>query len=134
VADVSLESIYDALPQNVLDWIVMKWSGGLLRVKVGKNLCSGDIVLPLLTLENSEEESVVVIIALWECDLVLDAIFSKLLEMGLFLFAKVNLREDQSLVLSVLESKELLGQGWLKIEAFRRDLVYSFELFNCLVV
>lgn len=134
MADVSLESIYDALPQNVLDWIVMKWSGGLLRVKVGKNLCSGDIVLPLLTLENSEEESVVVIIALWECDLVLDAIFSKLLEMGLFLFAKVNLREDQSLVLSVLESKELLGQGWLKIEAFRRDLVYSFELFNCLVV
>lgn len=94
---------------------------------------STDVILPLLSLKNSKYESIFVIVAVWNGDLVLFAVLSELFQMLLLLLPQLVIGEDLPLILSVLESQEPLVHGWLVIGKGLWNLIDLQDLFISLL-
>ena len=71
------------------------------------------IVLPLLALQDAQNEPVIVIVLGWQGDSLFLQMLTKGVELFLFFLAQLLRKEDEPLVLTVVDCEENLVDAWL---------------------
>lgn len=93
-AFVATVSVDESRFEHVFNWIELKRVVTYFPFVVSYHHGGGNIILPFLTLEYSQNESAIVIIALRDCDLVLFAVVTELFQMCFFFFFQLNFSEN----------------------------------------
>ena len=98
--------INQAAGEHVLDWVVLQRVGLNFPFVVRHQLLRGDIVLPLLALEDAQNEPVVVVIFGRQSNALSLQVLPESVELLFLLFAQLLLEENQSLVLAAIDREE----------------------------
>lgn len=96
----------------------------LLPCEMTQYLSSRHVVLPVLSLQHSQHEARIIVIALWDNVAIFLAVCSEVFKVIFFLFSEVHIHKDESLILSTLQREELFVHRWLEIMALLVELLH----------